>query len=124
MKKLALALLVTGLLGSPSLASANEPYVSVSAGLGLMHDTDLDLDAGYVWLPGYTGDDVQYDTGYTLEGALGIRMEMFRAELALGYQSSEVEEYSGESVDDVDASIFSIMANGYADFDLDGVRLT
>lgn len=120
MKKTALALLVAGLMGSPAIASANEPYVSVSAGLGMMHDSDLSLASGYAWLPGYTGADAKYDTGYALEGAVGMKMDKFRAELALGYQSSEMNEYSGQDVNDVDASVFSVMANGYADFEMEG----
>jgi len=120
MKKIGLALLVAGLMGSPAIASANEPYVSVSAGLGMMHDSDLSLASGYVWDTGYTGADAKYDTGYALEAALGMKMDKFRAELALGYQSSEMNEYSGRDVNNVDASVFSVMANGYADFEMEG----
>jgi len=123
MKKIVMTLMAAGLIAAPSLASAETtPYVSVSAGLGLMHDSDVDLESGYFLSGGTLSDGVEYKTGYAIEGAIGAQMDMFRGEFAVGYQSSEADKIFGSDDVDVDVSVLSFMANGYADFEMnDGV---
>lgn len=122
MKKLALSLLAAGVIAAPSLASAAEPYVSFSAGMGFMHNTDIKADGEKF------NDALEYKTGYALEGALGMQMEMFRVELAGGYQSNKIDTFFDLDLDeaeeesgvdfDTDVSVISVMANGYADLDM------
>jgi len=119
MKKIALALMVAGICAAPSMASAEmKPYVSLSAGLGLMNDSDIK-----------EGDEVLeselYKTGVALEGAVGVKMDMFRVEAAVGYQSSDVDKYKDDGIEEplpegleVSTAIRSYMVNGYADFDM------
>jgi len=117
MKKLAMALMVAGICAAPSLASAVEPYVSLSAGMGFMNNSDVDLESGAVWIA--TDHDVEYDSGYALEGAIGVKNDMFRGEIAIGYQAQDVDKIFDTKTDIVDVSILSFMANGYADFKMD-----
>lgn len=115
MKKLALSLLAAGVIAAPSLASAAEPYVSFSAGMGFMHNTDIKADGEKF------NDALEYKTGYALEGALGMQMEMFRVELAGGYQSNKIDAFFDLDLDEAEeesVSVISVMANGYADLDM------
>lgn len=115
MKKLALSLLAAGVIAAPSLASAAEPYVSFSAGMGFMHNTDIKADGEKF------NDALEYKTGYALEGALGMQMEMFRVELAGGYQSNKIDTFFDLDLDEAEeesVSVISVMANGYADLDM------
>lgn len=119
MKKLAMALLVAGICAAPSMASAETTsYVSISAGAGVMNNSDVDLESGAVWVA--SDHDVEYGTAFAFEGAFGVKQDMFRGELAIGYQSQDVEKLFDTNVSGVDVSLLSFMANGYADFDMDG----
>jgi len=54
-----------------------------------------------------------------LEGAFGVRTDMFRVEAAVGYQTNDVKDDGDEDMS-YSAAIRSYMVNGYADFDMDG----
>lgn len=124
MKKIAFALFLAGICAAPSMASAEmKPYVSLSAGLGMPANTDITYEGGEM------NDFMEYKTGYAIEGAVGAKMDMFRVEAAVGYQSSDVDKINFDDVtvtsDDIEAaglelsaSITSVMANGYADFEV------
>jgi len=125
MKKLAMALLVAGVCAAPSLAQAEmTPYVRVAGGLGMANDSKEE----------YGGDltgEAEFDSGLVLEGAFGVKIDMFRVEAAVGYQSNDVDKFKDadgtvQDMDDMDGysetgSIKSYMINGYADFDMDGI---
>lgn len=113
MKKLTLALLTAGVFAMPSLASAAEPYVSLSAGLGMMQNQDIVIG-------GETHKDaVEYKSGLAIEGAVGTKMDKYRGELAIGYQSNDMDKIVGVSISDIELSVLSYMANAYADFSSD-----
>jgi len=115
MKKIALALMVAGICATPSMASAeSNPYVSISAGLAPMHSQDIKIGS-------VTYDSaIDYKSGLAIEGAVGTKIDNYRAELAIGYQSNDMDNIVGITISDVEISLLSYMANGYMDFKMDG----
>jgi opacity protein-like surface antigen len=132
MKKIAMALMVAGICAAPSIASAKTaPYVRVAGGIGMMNDSDLST-------AGDIENTLKYNTALALEGAFGVKMDMFRIEAAVGYQSNAVDKVFepdgslsdinnldgvGNGVDGnlkMTTAIRSYMVNGYADFDING----
>lgn len=112
-----IALLAACTVMLPSRASAVTPYIRGAAGIGLMHDTS------YYWVGEHTTEKDFLDSGLAIEGAAGVKSGAFRAELAAGYQSNEVNRYiyKGVSYDPADEhkrftySVQSYMINLYAD---------
>ncbi|MBL6956771.1 MAG: porin family protein [Chlorobium phaeobacteroides] len=103
------------LLVSAPLAQAATPYVSASAGLGLLADSDFTDNTGIV------SDAVDYKTGYTVSGAVGLDAGTLRLEAALGYQVNDLDGISGVLGPDPDNTrldILSLMANGYLDVEV------
>lgn len=127
MKKIALALFVAGICATPSLASAEmKPYVRVAGGIGMPANTDVKFGDG-----SEAKDFLEYKSGYAVEGAVGAKMDMLRVEAAIGYQSSDVDKINFDNLSltsdqieaaglDLSASITSVMANAYADFNTGG----
>ncbi|MEE9905949.1 outer membrane protein [Chlorobium sp.] len=89
------------LIGTTASACAATPYVSGSAGIAMMEDSDL--GGGFTW---------PYDTGYAVTGAVGLDSGNLRLEGEIGYQNNGIEE------SDIDVSMVTYMANGYIDLDL------
>ena len=114
---LCVALLVF-LASAPLAQAAATPYVSASAGLGLLSDSDVEGS----WIT-----EIDYKSGFAVNGALGIDGGMYRIEGAIGYQVNDWDKVNGvEVADDVDAeiSIFSFMANGYLDIEMPAAMVT
>lgn len=88
---------------SATTAMAAGPYVGVSAGLAIVHDSDVDV-------PGFGSGEVSYDMGYGLNLSAGYGMDPFRGELEFGYKTADLEDVD-ESLD-----VMSYMVNGYYDF--------
>ncbi|NTV98058.1 MAG: porin family protein [Chlorobiaceae bacterium] len=110
MKKLILPLLAAGLFAAPSLASAaSNPYVSISGGIGMMTNSTYDGVA----------DSYEYDSGYLVNGAFGLKSDSFRVEAEIGYHQNDFKYYS-----DYNLTIWSLMANGYYDFSLNDSGIT
>lgn len=120
MNKLSLsaAVAVAGLgIAMPAFAQEESPdwYVSVSAGAIFPTDSenqDLD-DLGF-------SNDLEFDTGYAVRGAIGKHLDPFRLELELGYQASDIDdiEVGGVSLSDSldgDITMVSLMVNVYYD---------
>ncbi|WP_287373902.1 outer membrane beta-barrel protein [Prosthecochloris sp.] len=110
---LCVALLV--FFASAPLARAATPYVSASAGLAFLRDSDIE-EGGVT-----TEEAIEYETGFALNGALGLDGGMYRIEGAVGYQVNDWDDVNGiELADNVDAevSILSFMANGYLDIEM------
>jgi len=85
---------------------AGAMYVGVNGGASILSDSDLSGDA--------TGS-ISYDTGYSIEGAVGYAFETsWRAELALNWQENDYDVVSIPS--GYGMSGLSVMANGYYDF--------
>ncbi|MEC9486562.1 MAG: outer membrane protein [Prosthecochloris sp.] len=110
------------LLVSASFAqAAANPYVSASAGLGILTNSDGEIgDTEY-------NDVFDYKSGFVVNGALGLDGDMYRVEGAVGYQVNDIDKHLEEEVpDDADAevSILSFMANGYVDLEMDSAPVT
>ena len=97
------------------------PYVEYMAGFS--HSPNQTLQGAGATGAGLWGRTEQDDPGYFFGGAAGARfLEHFRTELQIGFRSSEVENMAiqGENSNAKgDLSLFSVMANGYIDWDLD-----
>ncbi|NTU96346.1 MAG: porin family protein [Chlorobiaceae bacterium] len=101
--------MVVGLCSVPSLSyAAANPYVSVSGGLGLMNNSSEDGN----------DDAVEYNSGYLVNGAVGLKSDLGRIEAEVGYHRNGVDTYYGSPQSDTDVSVWSFMANGYLDFDM------
>lgn len=99
-------------------------YFDLRGGLTYLSDSDLTSSA----LPGVTVE-AEFDNGYGIEGAVGYEHPSgFRGELALGYRNNDFDDlsFAGTSFNSLGANIggqveaLSVMANGYAAFDVGG----
>ncbi len=109
-KTLLLSLLVAGMWATPAVA---ETYVSASAGLGMLGNSEA-TGAGYT-----VTDFMEYKSGVPLGVAVGIKSDEYRVEGAIGYQSHKVDTMAGTAVTTDDSvSLLSFMANGYRDFSI------
>ncbi len=103
-KRLFLPLLLAGMWATPAFAT---PYVSVSAGLGLLGDSTVKT-------AGLTIDNAfGYKAGVPVGVAVGFKADEFRLEGAVGYQSHTIDEVGAG-----DISIWSFMGNGYYDISM------
>ena len=99
-------------------AQAITVYLEYIGGVNFVRDQNLrGADASGAGLAG----SADLATGYVLGGALGARfLEYFRAELAINYNDTDVDNFSlqGEpSTAKGGLSVLAIMANGYLDLD-------
>lgn len=97
-------LVSTLFLASNALAAV--PYVGGSAGFAFFSGDKLKLNGTYLC-------DSKYDTGAAFSGALGLEYDGYRLEGEVAYQQNEIDNLGS------DVSVFSIMANGYLDFQLE-----
>ena len=109
MKKIILPLLVAGMSAAPSLAQAmSNPYVSLSGGLGLLNNSTVDGN----------DDAIEYDAGYLINGAVGMKGDSIRLEAEVGYHRNGVDSSIYYGPIDAHVSMWTFMANGYYDFEL------
>lgn len=102
MKKLIFTLvLLAGIASTPAIA---KPYISGSVGLGIP-GTWKEVD----YLP---DPHSKFDSAVALNGAVGYNFGTYRLEAALGYENHNYKDESS-----ADASILTVMANGYYDID-------
>jgi opacity protein-like surface antigen len=115
-KTMMLTALLVGLAASPALAATSGPYISGSVGAAFVTDSNY----------GNIDSLLSYDTGYALNAAAGYSFGMSRLEGAIGYQSNDVSSVAGISASNLDArlSVFSVMANGYLDFEVADLPIT
>ncbi len=96
-----------------------QPYLEYSLGLSIVRNQNL--SGGDPPNPDFSGR-IEAAEGVSFGGALGVRIfRQFRAEVALGYQTNEVENQavrSGETRAEGNLSLFTAMVNGYYDYDL------
>ncbi len=121
------AFLVAGMWSAP--VQAADHYVSGMAGISWMQDSEMNDILGITDVVG-ADIDLGYGSGLTLAGAVGCDYGSTRLEAEIGYQNADIKEisvsvgsYSGSLPLEGDASVLSLMANGYYDIDLGGVDL-
>lgn len=94
-------------------AAAQGPYVGVSAGVFMPHESDVST-------PGFSDGELEYDMGFGFDVKAGVNLYDFRLEGEFGYKSADVDEFTDASgsfnIRDVDVTVLSFMANGYYDF--------
>ena len=109
MKKIILPLLVAGMCAAPSLAQAmSNPYVSLSGGLGLLNNSTVDGN----------DDAIEYDAGYLINGAVGMKGDNMRLEAEVGYHRNGIDSSIYSAPVEAHVSMWTFMANGYYDFEL------
>jgi opacity protein-like surface antigen len=109
MKKIILPLLVAGVCTAPSLAHAmGNPYVSLSGGIGLLNNSTVDGN----------DDAIEYDAGYLINGAVGLKNDNVRMEAEVGYHRNSVDSSYYYGPNGAHVSMWTFMANGYYDFEL------
>lgn len=106
-------LVVTLLLAvSATSALAAGPYIGVSGGASMVHDSDISE-------LGLSGT-VSYDTGFGFNVNAGYDFDPVRVEFEFGYKNADVDkiELLGISVPitNSDLTVMSYMVNGYYDF--------
>lgn len=115
-------LMAAGVASSP--AQAADHYVSAFGGISWMNDMTAEDASQY---PSYNPSaDISFGSGLAVLGAVGCDYGSYRVEAEVGYQKSDIktqtDNYGSGSYDpydlDGDASVLSLMANGYYDFDL------
>ena len=114
MKKILLTALIAGIPAAPAFAAT---YISGSIGSGLAGNTSFTQAGGAV-----AEDVMKWKSGTPFVGAIGIRHDRFRAEIALGYQSHELDKLKDSDGNYVSptgpvssVSAFTFMLNGYYD---------
>ena len=147
MKKYLLVAAATAAIATPAYAQDSGPYVGIEGGVMFPRDTDIDADVDFVdpLEPDVIFQDVfdlDYKTGFDIDGIVGDDFGMFRVEGELGYKRAKVneiqldqdfidayEEATGEDLSDVDfdldgrVTVLSGMVNGLVDFDVGGLGL-
>ncbi|MGB0132192.1 outer membrane protein [Chlorobium sp.] len=107
MKKLlsATACGLLALICSGPAANAATPYISGSAGIPLLNDSEITIEGDHV-------GDWSYDTGYALTAAIGLDSGKYRVEAEVGYQENDLEGFAQK------VSMMTYLGNGYLDFEL------
>ncbi len=124
------AFLVAGMWSAP--VQAADHYVSGMAGISWFQDAEI--QRVYHEEGDYDNykEEMGFDSGLTLAGAIGCDYGSTRLEAEIGYQKNDVDGFTsswdgnGESeyaVENGKATVLSLMANGYYDIDLGGVEL-
>jgi len=128
---------VAGMMSAP--AQAADHYVSGMAGISWMNDSEISVPGNLEDVVG-AEIDLGYGSGLTLAGAIGCDYGSTRLEAEIGYQNADIQditlgwdriiagsydipEGSVAAALDGDASVLTLMANGFYDFDLGGVEL-
>jgi opacity protein-like surface antigen len=114
MKKNAIGIICCFFFAIPAICVGTERngwYGSANAGSALATDSDLKVT-------GFPTVTIEYDTGYTVGGAVGYMMGSFRIEGEVSYQANDVDKVDGLSLDPLsaEASALAFLVNGYWDF--------
>lgn len=143
MKKYAFAIMTAAALSTPAITATAEPlYVGFSAGLSLVNNSNIEVDSA-ASITTKWNDALEYKNGYALEGAVGTSEGMLRGEIAVGYQSNDVDKMLGSDMAtlenvtqdvleqwglsaDIDnlamkASAITVTYNLYADYEMNGL---
>jgi len=119
MKKFTVSAVICFFLVLPTISfGASGMYGSINAGVTMPDDDDM--TDGSVWL------ELEYDTGFTVAGAIGYKVKDYRLEGEVAYQNNEVDrienmslpvDIDGEILSSMEASVLTFLLNGYIDFE-------
>jgi len=110
MKKYAFALIAAAALSAPASTAFADPfYVSFSGGLGLMNDSNAEVPDTATSTTTKWDDAVKYKQGYAFEAAFGEKQGTLRGELAVGYQSNDVDKILGKDIASLERSTEEIV---------------
>lgn len=107
MKKLLISLMAITIFATPSMLHAENTYLSISGGLALQNDADMDNVANVF----------TFKNGHVLNGAIGVISDEFRLEAEIGYLKSDADTYFGYKISNTGVSLLTVMINAYADLD-------
>ncbi|MBW2483983.1 MAG: porin family protein [Deltaproteobacteria bacterium] len=120
MKKIIFGLIGCLFLAMPAISLGETGmYGSFNAGFAMPVDGDMTL-------PGTGSVELEYDTSFTVGGAIGYMVENYRLEGEVAYQNNEVDSIEGFSLpldlgigilNSMEVSVLTFLANGYYDFD-------
>jgi opacity protein-like surface antigen len=116
MKKVLLAVAVTGLTLGAANAFAAAPYVSFGGGVGFLADSDI-TGRGDV----LTDSQLTFDTGYVVRGAIGVALsKSVRLEVEGFYNENDGDDANVHNIvaiesDSITYSAMGAMFNGYYD---------
>ena len=123
MKKFAVSVVICFFLVLPTISfGASGMYGSFNAGVAKPAD-------GNMTIPGVGSAKLEYDTSFTVGGAIGYRLGEsgdYRVEGEVAYQNNEVDRIDnkslpvdldgGERLSSMEASMLTFLLNGYIDF--------
>ena len=123
MKKFAVSVVICFFLVLPTISfGASGMYGSFNAGVAKPAD-------GNMTIPGVGSAKLEYDTSFTVGGAIGYRLGEsgdYRVEGEVAYQNNEVDRVGnnslpaelddGEILSSMEASVLTFLLNGYIDF--------
>lgn len=112
-KVLCASLIAASCVFTANAFGAQGMYVSGDVGVALQNDIDVDV-------PNAREDiSLEFETGWAGIGAIGYRIENFRAEAELGYQANDYDqaEFLGYGIAlSGDVTTTTFLANAYYDF--------
>ena len=111
MKRIIVVLASLFLFLSSSYAFGANGYVSGNIGAAFLTDSDIKLS-------GFPTVEASFDTGFAVAAAIGTSINKFRLEGELSYQKNDLDEIENISVDG-DATVLTLLLNGYYDFSND-----
>ena len=114
MKKFAVSTAICFFLVLPTISfGASGMYGSFNAGIAKPAD-------GNMTISGVGSAELEYDTSFTVGGAIGYRLGEsgdYRVEGEVAYQNNEVDRINGISLPvSMEASMLTFLLNGYIDF--------
>ena len=122
MKKFAVSAVICFFLVLPTISfGASDMYGSFNAGVAKSAD-------GNMTISGVGSAELEYDTSFTVGGAIGYRLGEsgdYRVEGEVAYQNNEVDRIANNSlpynpgggeISSMEASILTFLLNGYIDF--------
>ena len=123
MKKFAVSVVICFFLVLPTISfGASGMYGSFNAGVAMPAD-------GNMTIPGVGSAKLEYDTSFTVGGAIGYRLGEsgdYRVEGEVAYQNNEVDRIGnnslpaelddGEILSSMETSVLTFLLNGYIDF--------
>lgn len=112
MKRIVFGLICCFFLALPAVSFGTTGlYGSMNAGVTLATDSDVTFSDGS------PTEELEFDAGYTVGGALGYMVENWRIDGEISFQENDIDSVSGfPAASGQDVSLLTFLANGYLDF--------